>query len=188
MNAETLLNAIGEIDDSLIADAYTKHRPRVVVRHFVVLVAALVMVMTLGVSALAAADVAVAYDLLYSLFPAYAQQLKPVRMSCVDNGIEMEVVSADVRGNEADVLISLRDLSTEKMNAWLPPLSFPSTMRIKPASIRNLSLMSLPPNLRDIKSMAGLSAVKAATPVIGRLPSNCKNTRACGRMRLLQMY
>ena len=117
MNPETLLNAIGEIDDSLIAEAYSKHHPRIVMRRFVALVAALVMTITLGVSALAAADVAGAYDLLYSLFPAYAQQLKPVRMSCVNNGIEMEVVSADVRGNEADVLISLRDLEGHRVDA-----------------------------------------------------------------------
>ena len=117
MNPEKLLNAIGEIDDQMIADAYIKRRARPLARRIVALAAALVLTLTFGVSALAAADVEPAYDFLYKLSPALAQRLKPVQLSCVDNGIEMKVISADVEGSEADVLVSLRDLEGHRVDA-----------------------------------------------------------------------
>ena len=42
--------------------------------------------------------------------PAAAQSLKPVRMSCEDNGIRMGVEAASVEGSEAHVLLILKDL------------------------------------------------------------------------------
>ena len=117
MNPEKLLDAIGEIDDHLIANAYAQHKFRPLAKRLVALAAALILTMALGVSALAAADVEPAYDILYRLSPQLAQQLKPIRLSCVDNGIEMEVVSANVSENEADVLVSLRDLEGQRVDA-----------------------------------------------------------------------
>ena len=117
MNPEKLLNAIGEIDDRFIADAHIRRRALPLARRLVALAAALILVLSLGVSALAAADVAPAYDFLYQLSPALAQRLKPVQLSCVDNGIEMKVISAEVEGNEATVLVSLRDLEGNRTDA-----------------------------------------------------------------------
>ena len=117
MNPEKLLNAIGEIDDHFIADAHVQRRALPLAKRFAALAAALILTLTLGVSALAAADVDSAYDFLYKLSPALAQRLKPVQLSCVDNGIEMKVISADVEGCEADVLVSLRDLEGNRVDA-----------------------------------------------------------------------
>jgi hypothetical protein len=48
----------------------------------VALVASLAVCFTLAVPAMAAADVQVAYEILYAVSPKIAQELKPVRMSC----------------------------------------------------------------------------------------------------------
>ena len=117
MNPEKLLSAIGEIDDRFIADAHIQRRALPLARRLVALAATLILVLSLGVSALAAADVEPAYEFLYQLSPSLAQRLKPVQLSCVDNGIEMKVISADVEGNEADILVSLRDLDGNRVDA-----------------------------------------------------------------------
>ena len=64
---------------------------------------------------LAAADVDLAYDILYAVSPQTAQGLKPVRMACEDNGIRMEVIAADFRDNKAQILISMQDLAGDKL-------------------------------------------------------------------------
>lgn len=114
-HAQSLLDAVGEVRADWIADA-----DRAPVRRShrlpIVLIAALLCMAT-AVSALAAADVDAAYRFLYELFPAAAQQLKPVRLSCADNGIELEVVSADVQGDTARVYLSLRDLEGDRVDA-----------------------------------------------------------------------
>ena len=74
------------------------------------LAAAILLAFALSVPALAAADYEPAYKLLYSLSPAIAQGLKPVRMVSEDQGIVVEVVSALVEGSEAKVYLSVRDL------------------------------------------------------------------------------
>ena len=117
MNPEKLFSAIGEIDDRFIADAHVQRRAIPLARRLTALAAALILTLVLGVPALAAADVNPAYDFLYKLSPALAQRLKPVQLSCVDNGIEMKVISANVEGNEADVLVSLRDLEGSRVDA-----------------------------------------------------------------------
>lgn len=117
MNPEKLLSAIGEIDDRFIADAHIQRRALPMARRLVALAAALILVLSLGVSALAAADVEPAYDFLYRLSPALAQRLKPVQLTCMDNGIEMKVISANVEGNEANILVSLRDLEGNRVDA-----------------------------------------------------------------------
>ena len=117
MNPEKLLSAIGEIDDRFISDAHVQRRVLPMARRLVALAAALILVLSLGVSALAAADVDPAYDFLYKFSPSLAQRLKPVQLTCVDNGIEMNVISADVEGNEANVLVSLRDLEENRVDA-----------------------------------------------------------------------
>lgn len=117
MNPEKLLSAIGEIDDRFIADARIQRRAFSPARRLAALAAALILVLSLGVSALAAADVEPAYEFLYQLSPSLAQRLKPVQLTCVDSGIEMKVVSANVEGSEATVLVSLRDLEGNRVDA-----------------------------------------------------------------------
>ena len=113
MKTEELLNSIGDISDHWINDAHAGAHRRY---RFPVIAAAILLCMTLTVSALAAADVGVVYDALYAVSPTIAQKLKPVQLSCVDNGIELTVVSADVDGEAARVLVGLRDLEGDRID------------------------------------------------------------------------
>jgi len=113
MKPENLLDAIGDIREDWIDDARANVRRR---RRFPVIAAAILLCMTLTVSALATADMAGVYEILYAVAPGIAQRFKPVQMSCVDNGIELTVVSADVNGDTARVFVGLRDLEGERVD------------------------------------------------------------------------
>ena len=47
------------------------------------------------------------YQLLYAVSPAAAQFFQPVRRSCTDNGVTMEVISVHVEGSAAQAYIAL---------------------------------------------------------------------------------
>lgn len=80
------------------------------------LAAAAVLACLLALPALAV-HVPGGYELLYALSPAAAQRLKPVQRACEDNGVRMEVVSARVEGDEARILLTLRDLTGDRVDA-----------------------------------------------------------------------
>jgi len=67
------------------------------------------------VSALAA-GVPAAYDLLYAISPAAAQRLRPVRLSCESDGIRMEVLSAYIHADTAEICVSMRDLIGDRVD------------------------------------------------------------------------
>ncbi|MBQ9951728.1 MAG: hypothetical protein IJO98_06285 [Clostridia bacterium] len=113
MKTDELLHAIGDIREDWIADAHTNVRKKY---RFPVIAAAVMLIMTLTVSALATADMDGMYELLYAVAPSIAQKLRPVQMSCVDNGIELTVISADVEGDTARVFLGLRDLEGERVD------------------------------------------------------------------------
>jgi len=79
-------------------------------------VLALVLLLCLGgISALAASDEAT-YQFLYRISPALAQSLKPVRKSCEDQGIRMEVVSASLMDSTADIIVSVQDITGDRID------------------------------------------------------------------------
>ena len=92
-----------ELDNKYIDEAlnYKKKVKKPIWIKWGAMVASLLLVFTMSVPALAAADFGPAYNLLYKVSPAIAQKLKPVSMSCEDNGIKFEVISAYVEGSEA---------------------------------------------------------------------------------------
>nr|WP_325212832.1 DUF4179 domain-containing protein [uncultured Oscillibacter sp.] len=53
------------------------------------------------------------YYLLYALSPAYAQFFQPVRRSCTDNGVTVEVSSVRVEGDTAQAYIALRGAAVD---------------------------------------------------------------------------
>lgn len=63
-----------------------------------------------------ATNVQAVYRILYFLSPEITQALKPVRISCEDQDIRMEVLSAYIHGNEAEVYISMQDLTGEHID------------------------------------------------------------------------
>lgn len=116
MRADPLLDAIGMIDDTTIQAARTYTVRRRPWRRYAALAAAAVLCVLLTVPALAFAGVAPAYEVLYAISPAAAQALKPVQLSCEDNGIRMEVISAAVQGDRADIYISMQDLTGDRID------------------------------------------------------------------------
>lgn len=116
MRADPLLEAIGWIDDTAIQAARMRKVKRQPYRRYAALAAAAVLCVLLTVPALAFAGVDQAYEVLYAVSPTIAQTLKPVQMSCENNGIRMEVISAAVQGNRADIYISMQDLTGDRID------------------------------------------------------------------------
>lgn len=114
MNTDLLIDAIGEIDENKIKNAklFTVKTRKKPVKRMIVIVAAIILCLAITVPVLAA-TVNPIYELVYRISPGLAQMLKPVQMSCEDNGIKMEVISASVYGNEAAVYISLEDVTDQ---------------------------------------------------------------------------
>lgn len=132
MKTEILSSAIEHIDDRFITEAanYRPHpavRSAATFRRLIALTAAAVLCLCAALPALAAADVDGAYMLLYAISPALAQQMKPINLSCEDNGIRMDVLSADVSddfpiasgigGDTAHICVALTDLTGERIDA-----------------------------------------------------------------------
>lgn len=73
-------------------------------------VCAMLAVLLFGAMPVLAANVPAAYEVLYALSPAAAQYFKPVQKTCINNGIEMTVLSAYIHGSTAEIYLTMRDL------------------------------------------------------------------------------
>ena len=80
-----------------------------------VLAAALSLCILLAIPALAVRNQE-GYRILYSLLPEVAQFFVPVQETSVDNGIEMEVISAHIEGDTAQVYVTMRDLTANRVD------------------------------------------------------------------------
>lgn len=80
-----------------------------------VLVLAACLCLMLAVPALAARSDGM-YEALYAISPATAQFFRPINLTDEDNGIQMEVVSAYIHENVAEIYIALRDLDGERVD------------------------------------------------------------------------
>lgn len=69
-----------------------------------------------GLSLAAASGNIPAYDILYALHPEAAKLLTPVKVSCEDNGIRMEVEAVYVHGDTAEIYISMTDLTGNRID------------------------------------------------------------------------
>lgn len=69
-----------------------------------------------SVPVLAAANNDFAYELLYAVSPSMAQKMKPVNVSCEDNGIKMEVIAANIEGANAAILIAMQDITGNRLD------------------------------------------------------------------------
>lgn len=84
-------------------------------RRTALLCAALVLCAALTLPALADGVPAV-YELLYRVSPATAQYFRSVRMSCEDQGIRMEVISAYAQDDTAQIYFTLQDLTGDRLS------------------------------------------------------------------------
>lgn len=116
MNAKLFSEAMNEVNDMYYQEAANyQYKKRGWIK-WGTLAACLLLVFTMSVPSLAEAVFDPVYDLLYMVSPTIAQKLKPVRMSCADNGIEFEVISAYVEGNEAKIFVSVQDLEGDRID------------------------------------------------------------------------
>lgn len=111
MNSQTVPSP-GLVEQTLAALRPSSHTRRL--RPALVLALALIVCLA-SFSALAATDEST-YQLLYRVSPALAQALKPVREACEDQGIRMEVVSASLTESTADIIVTLRDLTGNRLD------------------------------------------------------------------------
>ena len=63
-----------------------------------------------------AANVPGIYELMYLVSPSVAQYFMPIQKTCESNGIEMEVVSAYIKGDTVQVYITLKDLRDDRID------------------------------------------------------------------------
>ena len=61
---------------------------------------------------------------LYQIWPEAATTLMPVNMSCENNGIRMEVISATADGQELYITYSLEDLEGDRLNIENSPVMY----------------------------------------------------------------
>lgn len=116
--------AISNIDEKYILEAaqYIQDKKRMQHRklgRIRKLAACLIIGIILSIPTIALAASAgsiVAYDILYSLYPEMAGKLTPVNLSCVDNGIQMEIEAVDIENDTALVYISMKDLEGERID------------------------------------------------------------------------
>jgi len=91
----------------------TKKRKNSVMRPIAILAACLCLAFAVPV---AAANVPVAYNIMYAISPAVAQHFVPVNKSCEDKGIKMEVESAYIHDNTAEIYITMQDMTGELLD------------------------------------------------------------------------
>jgi len=78
--------------------------------------AAAICLCLFGATSALAMGVPAANGLLYLILPEAAQFFKPVQKSAVDQEIEVKVESAYIHGTEAEAVISVRDLTDDRLD------------------------------------------------------------------------
>ncbi|MBR5310090.1 MAG: hypothetical protein IKU42_03085 [Oscillospiraceae bacterium] len=114
MLTDKIIEAIGLIDEELIFEAKNqKIKVKFGKRKFFALIAAVILCMIFVVTAYALKPY---YKEIYKSAEQLIQNLKPVKMSSVDSGVKMEVISASVADNEAIIYISMQDIDGNKID------------------------------------------------------------------------
>ena len=109
MNVYDMIEGMGYIDERFLDHAISQKRARRVYLKPIISIAAALMI-TIGIlPAATALGSDNSYNLLYSIYPKAAQSFKPVRRSCDDSGITLDVISADISGSDARVFFSVTD-------------------------------------------------------------------------------
>ncbi len=84
----------------------------------VIAIVAICICMSLAIPALAATAEPI-YQLMYLVSPSMAQFFMPVQKSYEDNGIKMEVVSAYIHDNAAEIYITMQDLTGDRIDGTI---------------------------------------------------------------------
>ena len=116
MKTEDILYALNDVDERDIDAAKQARRVRFTPKKIVALAAALAVLLACALPVAAAPVSRPAYELVYTVSPALAQRLKPVRRSDVKAGVQMEVISAEISGGAAEILVAFKDLEGDRID------------------------------------------------------------------------
>lgn len=119
MKNDKLIDSIGMISDEKILNAKntTVKIYKFSIKKAIALIAAIILCLTASVPVLAAAtEIEPIYNAIYRISPSLAQKLKPVKMTCEDQGIRMEVESAYIHDNEANIVVSMQDVEENRVD------------------------------------------------------------------------
>lgn len=112
------MNADISPDPALITRTLAAVRPKPIQfarRRCIALAMACVLILSVTTSAMAASSPDF-NKWLYRFLPDIAMYLRPVNMSCEDQGIRMEVQAIYVEGDSADILVSVQDLTGNRLD------------------------------------------------------------------------
>ncbi|HHV28361.1 MAG TPA: DUF4179 domain-containing protein [Clostridium sp.] len=84
-----------------------------------VAILAMLSVLVLTITPVIAKNASIIYGLMYYVAPDVAQFFVPIQKSCEDNGIKMEVVSAYIHDNVAEIYITMQDLVGERIDGTI---------------------------------------------------------------------
>lgn len=123
MNGKELLKSLSDIDPQFIDEAQfsgdekISHRknPVPIRRKRILLIAALLILSLLAFPTAAAVSTTF-NDALYHISPETAQFFRPVQKNDEDKGIKMEVISAYIHDDTAEIYISLQDTSSNRID------------------------------------------------------------------------
>ena len=113
-NQKHMRNIRRRVQDELGMEGSRKSRKSPTVRAGIVFAVFAACILT--ITPALAAGIPQVYAVLYLVLPETAQFFKPIQKSDTDQNIEIKVESAYVRGTEADAVISVRDLSQDRLS------------------------------------------------------------------------
>lgn len=115
IHAEHMINAI---DERFILEAGVEEKASVKFKILkrVTAAACAAVILTTGIGVAAATNDS-AYQMLYHVAPALAQQFQPIHEKSLQNGILMEVISAEMSGDTAQFYIAVTDTEGDRIDA-----------------------------------------------------------------------
>lgn len=123
MNGKEFLKNLSNIEPQFIDEAQrsvdekNSHRKKPIsIRRKQILLVAAVLILSLLAFPTAAAVSTSFNDALYLISPETAQFFKPVQKCDEDKGVKMEVVSAYIHGDTAEIYISLQDTGSNRID------------------------------------------------------------------------
>ena len=131
-----------QIHETIISLPYRETEEKIVKKkQSHVTLIAIAMILVLMTTALAATSTTV-NNWVYKVWPYLAETLMPVNLTCEDQGIEVEIVSAVVQGNELIVTYAARDLKGNRLRAGgslFSDLDFENTSEVHTGSGEGIS-------------------------------------------------
>jgi len=106
---------VDKIINSIDETKRETNKRRIVYRQSIIVFAVFIVLVFAAMPVLAG-NIPVVYEIIYSISPSIAQRFIPVKKSCENDGIKMEVISAYIHGNTAEIYIAMRDLVGERID------------------------------------------------------------------------